>query len=134
MTQRKRRPRRRAGNKEQSHRLIGWLVSYQNDEMGESHEIRSGRTLISSKNGLDGKVIELHEQSIAAPHSAMNASPQHQLVLQDIFSPSGTFLQRSADKDESKVNGPIEVHHGDWIRIGEQTKFQVCLIDAPHRM
>ncbi len=133
MTQRRRRSRNR-GNKAKAQRLIGWLVSYQNDEMGESHEIRSGRTLISSKNGLDGKVIEINEQSIAAPHSAMSASQQHQLVLQDIFSPSGTFLQRSSDKEEQKVDGPIEVHHGDWIRVGEETKFQVCLIDAPHRV
>lgn len=131
MATRTRRRRKQGANSSRAQRLIGWLVSYQDNEMGESHEIRTGRTLISSKNGLDGKVIELQESSIAAPHSAMSARSNHQLVLQDIFSESGTYLRRGNGKKEVQVNEPVELEHGDWIRIGEHSRFQVCLIDGP---
>lgn len=110
-------------------RLVGWLVSYENDLRGESHEIRSGRSFISSAALPDNRNLVLEVEDISNPHIAFNASEQHRVMVQDVFSDSGTFLVRGGSGQELVVRGPTEVQHGDWLRIGSKTKFQVCLID-----
>jgi len=127
--------RRRAGpaNKSAPNRekkLIGWLVSFGLDDAGKYFELRSGRTLISAKNGNDTNTITLAETSVSAPHMALSASSSHKLLIQDIFSRHGTFITRSDEEEETRLNGPTPVEHGDWIRIGQNTRFQVCLIDG----
>lgn len=114
-------------------RLVGWLVSYARDEQGAYHEIRSGRTLISAEKSSDTRIITVTERDISAPHLAMSASVRHRVLIQDIFSERGSYLTRADGTSETKVTGPIEVEHGDWLRIGDGTRFQVCLIDGPGR-
>ena len=114
-------------------RLVGWLVSYEMDNKGKSFEIRAGRSLLSSDNAQDKRVITVRESSIAAPHTALSASPRHKVMVQDIFSESGTYLTKAASGKELEVQGPTELEHGDWLRIGDKTRFQVCLIDGPRR-
>jgi hypothetical protein len=114
-------------------RLIGWLISYAMDDKGASYELRSGRYLLTSQDTEDERTIMVEEESISAPHLAMSASPKHVLVVQDIFSDHGTFVRRADATQEIPVTGPTEINHGDWLRIGEKTRFQVCLIDGPGR-
>ncbi|MBX7145091.1 MAG: FHA domain-containing protein [Oligoflexia bacterium] len=116
-----------------SNRLVGWLVSYALDKDGKAYELRAGRSLLSSEQNRSANVIMVDETSVSAPHAALSASVRHRLMLQDIFSGSGTYLTRSNSDKEIAVNGPIEVEHGDWIRVGDSTRFQVCLIDGPRR-
>ncbi|MBN8548593.1 MAG: FHA domain-containing protein [Deltaproteobacteria bacterium] len=114
-------------------RLVGWLISYEMDSKGKSFEIRAGRSLLSSDNGQDKRIITVREQSISAPHVALSASPRHKVMVQDIFSEFGTFLTKGASGKEQEVQGPTELEHGDWLRIGDKTRLQVCLIDGPRR-
>lgn len=115
-------------------RLVGWLVSYAQENNGSSYEIRAGRSLVSGrKAGDDSRVIFVDEGSVSAPHAALSASARHRLMVQDIFTNAGTFLTRAGSDKEVPVSGPIEVEHGDWLRIGETSRFQVCLIDGPRR-
>lgn len=114
-------------------RLVGWLVSYEMDQKGKSFEIRAGRSLLSSDNAQDKRVITVRENSISAPHVALSASPRHKVMVQDIFSEFGTFLTKAASGKEVEVQGPTELEHGDWLRIGDKTRLQVCLIDGPRR-
>lgn len=114
-------------------RLIGWLVSYEMDARGKAFEIRSGRTIISTENSGRSRVITLKAQDISTPHMALNATPKHTLLVQDIFSESGSFLRKASSNEDKPITGPVELGHGDWIRIGSQTRFQVCLIDGPIR-
>lgn len=124
--------KRQPATAEASNRLIGWLVSYEMDSMGKAYEIRTGRTFIGSDDiAPDQNFIALADETICSMHSAMNASPRHRVVVQDIFSEHGTFLSRAGSNSEKPVNGPIELEHGDWIRIGNKIRFQLCLIDAP---
>ena len=117
----------------QRNRLVGWLVSYANDELGSYHQIRAGRTLISADKSSDTRVITVAERDVSSPHLALSASARHRVLIQDIFSEHGSYLTRGDGKNEMKVTGPIEVEHGDWLRIGDGTRFQVCLIDGPGR-
>ena len=111
-------------------RLIGWLVSYADDSRGAAHEIRSGRSFISSDELPNTRIITIAERDISSPHLALNASPRHRVMVQDIFSESGSYLIRGRSGDEIAVRGPTEIEHGDWIRVGAHTRFQVCLIDG----
>jgi hypothetical protein len=116
-------------------RLVGWLISYAVDEKGAYHEIRAGRSLITSLDGsdqiLEQKVISIDGAGIDLPHAALKASSKHRLMLNDVFSQQGTYIRKAGSNSESKVEGPIEVGHGDWLRFGAESRFQVCLIDAP---
>jgi hypothetical protein len=113
-------------------RLVGWLVSYGLDAKGASFEIRSGRSFVTSESSTDGlRMIAVEDSSISAPHLALSATPKHRVMVQDIFSETGSYLCRSGDRDEKRIDGPTEVSHGDWLRVGENTRFQVCLIDGP---
>ncbi|NMC62066.1 MAG: FHA domain-containing protein [SAR324 cluster bacterium] len=120
-------------------RLVGWLVSYGLDSNGIAFELRSGRIFVSSgpllpagQNGNNGNTqngcIIINDESISSLHLAINATASHQLFIQDIFSEHGTFLKRSGESEEKKITGVCEIRHGDWIRIGEKNRFQVCLI------
>ena len=114
-------------------RLVGWLVSYGLDSLGAAYEIRAGRLLISSTPASDVRTISVAESSVSAPHVAVSASAAHQVLIQDIFSAHGTFITKSGADKEQRVTGPTPLHHGDWLRIGDKMRFQVCLIDMGRR-
>lgn len=117
----------------QSGRLIGWLVSYVLDQKGKSFEIRAGRTFISGKEIPGERQINLDLKDLATAHVVLNASPRHKVVVQDCFSPTGSYLVRNGREQAEQISGPMEISHGDWIRLGGQFRFQVCLIDGPGR-
>ncbi len=114
-------------------RLVGWLVSYGLGEEGVSYEIRSGRSLISSEDVEANTTVVVKEGTISSPHLALKASEEHEVLVQDIFSGSGSYLIRNGESDETPIEGPVSLEHGDWIRVGDNTRFQVCLIDGASR-
>ena len=116
---------------EPENRLIGWLVSYALDSKGFAFELRSGRVLISGDDSADTAALVLDEESVSSPHAALRGSPQHKLLIQDIFSEHGSYVIRAGTDKESPVNGPTKLEHGDWLKIGNSTRFQVCLINDP---
>ena len=111
-------------------RLIGWLVSYAENAKGTAHEIRAGRTIISSADLPGERLILLAQKDLDTPHLALMASPSHRVVAQDIFSQQGSFVVKGRNGAEQAISGPTEIEHGDWIRLGSKTRFQVCLIDS----
>jgi hypothetical protein len=120
-----------AETERRNNRLLGWLVSYGLDAQGASFEIRAGRSLLTTRPLGDSREIVVAEESISAPHAALNAVSRDDIVLiQDIFSDYGTFITRSGEREENPVEGAVVLHHGDWIRFGETVRFQVCLIDG----
>ena len=114
-------------------RLVGWLVSYGLDELGATHEIRSGRSFVASEDSGPGRVMAVIESSISSPHLAIKATPRHRVMVQDIFSDHGSFITRADNNKEYPITGPTEIKHGDWIRVGQNVRFQVCIIDGPNR-
>lgn len=121
---------KKSNSNRNSNRLVGWLVSYQLDEQGFFHEIRAGRSMITSEKIQGVKVLSLTDKSISKPHAAVKATPRHKVLLVDIFSENGSYIQRSGSDNENMVTGPVKLEHGDWIRIGNNNRFQVCLIDG----
>ncbi len=117
-------------NNKKNNRLVGWLVSYQNAERGSYYELREGRSFVGSGIIQGERIISMDSKEFSTAHAVLNASPEHRVMIQDIFSQSGTFVSKSGHSDEVPANGPIELSHGDWIRLGNNLKFQVCLIDG----
>ncbi len=116
-----------------SHKLVGWLVTYQENQRGAYYELREGRSFIANGYVSGERVIPLSDSKLSNPHSVIFASPQQRVEIQDVFSDSGTYVRRSGSSDEIMVSGPTQLEHGDWLRIGEQTKFQLCLINGSHK-
>lgn len=116
----------------QKARLIGWLVSYALNEKGLAHEIRSGRSLITTGKSNDKFTIAVVDKNVSTPHAALSANSKHVVMIQDIFSDHGSFITRGGANGESPITGPTRIKHGDWIRFGS-TVFQVCLIDGPSK-
>ena len=113
-----------------NNKLIGWLVAYQSVDRGAYFEIRAGRSFLGSGVVQSERIIALDPTQVNTAHAVLNASPHSGVMVQDIFSQSGTFVTRSGSTDEITVNSPVHLEHGDWIRVGENTKFQLCLIDG----
>ena len=114
-------------------RLVGWLVSYGLNDQGVAYEVRSGRTFLGSQDDAGSSTIVIAESSIDSPHLAIKANQKHRVLVQDIFSRSGTFIQRGDSDQEERLEVPTELRHGDWIRIGSSTRFQFCLIQISGR-
>ena len=114
-------------------RLVGWLVSYGLDELGLTYEIRAGRSFVCARKCVEGRQLNVEEESISSPHLVLKASNKHRVMVQDIFSDHGSFITRGESDKEQPISGPTEVKHGDWIRVGNNTRFQVCLIDGQGR-
>ena len=109
-------------------RLIGWLVSYADDSKGNAYELRVGRALISKEGESDERLMVVKDPSIAAPHAALSGNASHEIYIQDIFTQSGTYVKKGASPLEQKIEGPTKLEHGDWLRFGEKSRYQVCLI------
>lgn len=114
-------------------RLVGWLVSYGLNERGLAHEVRSGRTFLGSEDDSLGMAIVVDDSSIDSLHLAIKANQKHRVVIQDVFSSTGTFIQRVGTDQEARLEGPTEIEHGDWIRVGNSTRFQFCHIQISAR-
>ena len=113
-------------------RLIGWIVSYGLNQMGFSYELREGRSFVSTQQVGDGSTaLTLHDDTVSTPHAVIQASgADHSVLVLDVFSQHGSFLSREGFTEEMRINGPVQIQHGDWIRIGARNRFQVCLLDG----
>lgn len=111
-------------------RLVGWLISYGLDESGFTFEIREGRSFISSEPGKDKFTLCINDTSISSPHLVIGVNKRNKILVQDIFSQHGSYITRAESDSEVSIDGTVELQHGDWLRIGEKTRFQVCLIDG----
>ncbi|NLF24870.1 MAG: FHA domain-containing protein [Deltaproteobacteria bacterium] len=114
-------------------RLVGWLVSYGLDDLGVAYEIRTGRSFISNKQSSQARMLAVVDSSISSPHLALKASARNKVMVQDIFSDHGSFITRADNNREYPITGPTEIKHGDWVRVGQNVRFQVCIIDGSGR-
>jgi hypothetical protein len=115
-----------------TNRLIGWLISYSMDENGKSIEIREGRSFVSASPLKEQKTIVIEDETISAPHLAINAVDENSFYAVDIFSKEGSYIKKSGTKEEQKISAPVLIEHGDWLKVGG-CSFQVCLIDGSSR-
>ena len=108
--------------------LVGWLVTFKEDQKGKAIEIREGRRFIGRGHLRPTDVVFDHE-SVSTPHGMLAAAPGDGLMFQDLMSEKGTFILRAGGKvsDWSQVVNSVSLQHGDRLRFGDYEVLVVLL-------
>ena len=88
-------------------KLVGWLVSFSNDELGQDYKLYVGKNKIGSAVGCD---IVVSDSSISSEHSTI-LFREPEFLIKDNFSTNGT-----------KINGQMvdegKLQDGDELKLG----------------
>lgn len=114
-----------------SSKIIGFLVSYKDNDNGEVIEIRQGRWLLTSKfSDQSDQQIVIDDETISPLHAIIRASADGKIDVLDQLTEYGTGLTRAGGGAEIDLAGAKEkIEHGDTIRFGKR-EFVVCLVPA----
>jgi len=109
-------------------KVIGFLVSFDTDTLGEVFEIRAGRWLITSRPTDHGDFILINDETISPLHAIVRATGEGKVQVLDQLSEYGTGLFRAGSETEEEIAGTMAaVNHGDTVRFGKRN-FVVCMI------
>jgi len=109
-------------------KLLGFLVSYDANALGDVYEIRAGRWVISSRATTSSEYILIEDETISPLHAIVRGTPQGAVQILDQLSEFGTAVIRNgSDAEEEVVASMITVAHGDVVRFGKRY-FTVCMI------
>lgn len=114
-----------------SSKIIGFLVSYKDNENGEVIEVRQGRWLLTSKfSDQSDQQIVIDDETISPLHAIIRATADGKVDVLDQLTEYGTGLTRASGGAEIDLAGAKEkIEHGDTIRFGKR-EFVVCLVPA----
>ena len=102
-------------NYRSSRKLVGWLVTYSFDSMGEDYKLREGRNTI----GHDGDCnITVNDPLMSGKHATI-LFQDNTYFMKDEFSTHGTFVNDVKMRPDSSQ----EINDGDTIRLGK-TEFK----------
>ncbi len=109
-------------------KIVGFLVSFDNNEFGEVYEIRAGRWLLTSRPTDHGDFILIDDETISPLHAIIRATRDGAIQILDQLSEYGTAVISSGSDEEKEVTGSlVGVDHGDVVRFGER-RFVVCRV------
>lgn len=109
-------------------KLIGFFISFDNDQFGEIYEIRVGRWIVTSKPTDQGEFIQINDNTISPMHAVLRVTKEGKVQILDQLSEFGTGITRVNADTENDVSGTMEtVDHGDIVRFGSRY-FVVCLV------
>lgn len=116
---------------ERKNKIIGFLVSYDNSEIGEVFEVCQGRWLLTSRASDQGDHIVVNDSTISPLHAILRVTADGKVQALDQLSEHGTGVTRAGSETEEEVSGSMtSLNHGDTVRFGKR-KFVVCLIPLP---
>jgi pSer/pThr/pTyr-binding forkhead associated (FHA) protein len=95
--------------------LIGFLVSYDGNELGRFWPISQGRVVVGRAQAAEGLDIAIDHGATSARHAQLiAAAAPSRLSVQDLGSTNGTFIN-----DQRLASGHAQMlSHGDQIRFG----------------
>ncbi|MCB0346509.1 MAG: FHA domain-containing protein [Bdellovibrionales bacterium] len=109
-------------------KIVGFLVSFDNNEFGEVFEIRAGRWLLTSRPTDHGEYILIDDETISPLHAIIRATRDGTVQILDQLSEFGTAVISAGSDEEKEVTGSlVGVDHGDVVRFGER-RFVVCRV------
>ncbi|NBW39905.1 hypothetical protein EBR25_02770 [bacterium] len=115
-------------------RIMGFLVSYDEEENGEFFELRQGRLIITSEPPASGNFLVLDDESVSPMHAIVRIADFGELQVLDQLSEHGTRIIRGDTGEEESLSGDKStVRHGDTIFFGKK-QFSVCLISRGHAL
>ena len=108
--------------------LVGFLVSYDRNSLGEVCSLRTGRMIVTSIAQSNGNYLLIEESTVSPLHAIMRITATGEIQILDQLSESGTFIRRFGSEDEIELSGEKSfLEHGDTVRFGERT-FHVTVI------
>jgi hypothetical protein len=108
--------------------LVGFMVSYDYNPMGEVCSLRAGRLTVTSVPQSSGSSLLIEDPSISPNHAIIRVSASGEIQVLDQLSESGTHIKRFGSEDEIELSGDKSfLEHGDTIRFGTRT-FHVSII------
>lgn len=99
-------------------KLIGWLVTFSWNPLGDDFRIREGKTRMGSSSESD---VRIEDAKISADHATL-LYRNGTLKIRDSFSTNGTFVN-----DEDTGDEPYTLKDGDTVRMGN-TEFLLRLV------
>lgn len=107
--------------------LVGFLVTFDTNELGDYFVLRSGRLIISSEVSGKGSSLILKDESVSPMHAVLKVSDKGIVVL-DQLSENGTKIVRAGGEEIELSGDKAEVLHGDEVSFGDRN-FKVCLVE-----
>lgn len=108
--------------------LVGFLVTFDNNENGEVYELRSGRLIISSEPASGWSYMVVEDPSVSPMHAILRIDNTGIVQVLDQLSEFGTRIRRFGSQEEEQISGEKStIEHGDVIKFGERT-FHVCIL------
>jgi len=95
--------------------LAGFLVSFEDNELGSFWPLYQGQNVIGRKDAMEGLDIEIDHPTTSSRHAVIYASARPgRLKLEDPGSTNGTFLNDEKIEHTAK----LELKDGDDVRFG----------------
>ncbi len=88
-------------------KLVGWLVTFSNDEYGQDYRLYAGKNRIGSASGCD---VVINDTSASGEHTTI-LFRDNEFLIKDNFSTNGTKIN-GVTIDEGKLKD------GDVIKLG----------------
>ena len=108
--------------------LVGFLVTFDNDQNGEYYVLRVGRLIVTSEAPSGGNYLYLKDESVSPMHAIVRIGESGDLQVLDQLSECGSGVRRHETGEETELSGEkCTLGHGDTIRFGRRS-FQVCLM------
>ncbi len=109
-------------------KIVGFLVSFDNDEKGEVYEIAAGRWLVTSRRTEHNDFILIEDDTISPLHAIVRATKDGKIQILDQLSEYGTGVRSPDSEEEVEISGTmVVVEHGSVVRFGERY-FVVCVV------
>ena len=108
--------------------VVGFLVSYDNDENGEAFELRQGRIIVTCDKAAHGDYLVISDESVSPMHAILRVTGGGEVQVLDQLSEYGTKIKRLGSEDVEDLSGERSpVGHGDLLYFGKRS-FHVCMV------
>lgn len=108
--------------------IVGFLVSYDVDPLGEVWELCVGRCVVTSDK-TPGDCLFVDHPSVSPMHAVVRVFNSGEVQILDQLTDSGTALRRYGATEDEILHGEKAIlKHGDVIRFGERS-FRVFVMD-----
>jgi len=109
-------------------KIIGFLVSFDDNKNGEIFELRAGRIIVSSSFVQGSNALLIVHESVSPSHAILRISPNGDIQVLDQLSEFGTKIKRYGSEDTEDLSGDkTSLDHGDVIMFGDRT-FHLALL------
>jgi hypothetical protein len=109
-------------------KLIGFLVSFDDNSLGSYVELREGRLVVSSDSNSSENCLVIADESVSPMHAIIRIGGDGNILILDQLSENGTRIKRVGDtKEEALMGDKSSLGDGDMVIFGE-CAYHVCII------